>query len=286
MKIIKLSGGIGNQMFQYLFGQHLSRIHKEKVFYDIEYFKNKNLDKRLDKRNMELLKFDLNIDIVDSKKFPFLNYHKKKDKIIYLLKGLISLNRNTFNIVSESKHTFISKILSIFFKNSYYIGYWHQYRFLTNEIKFKLRKDQKIINSKIKEEILNSNAICIGIRRGDYVKLGLIICDLNYYKKGIDLINNKVIDPVYFIFSDDIEWCKQNIKISNKHFFVQANQDTPFENIELMSLCKHNIISNSTYEWWGAMLNKNSKKIVICHKSWKLNESEKGKLIPDDWLKI
>ena len=133
---------------------------------------------------------------------------------------------------------------------------------------------------------MNSSSVCIGIRRGDYVKLGLIICDIEYYKKAIDLINNKIKNATYYIFSDDIEWCKKNVKISNKHFFVKANKNTPFENIELMSLCKHNINTNSTYEWWGAWLNKNKEKIVVCHKSWKLNENEKGKLIPNEWIKI
>ena len=285
MKIVKLMGGLGNQMFQYMFGQYLSKKYNEKIYYDVEFFKHYSESENLEIRNIELLKFNFDIEIVDYKKYPFLNYNNRKEKFIYLLKGLLSLNRNTFNFVSDSKFTLISKVFSIFFRNNYYIGYWQAYRYIL-DLEFKLNDSQKLINTKVKEKILNSNAVSIGVRRGDYVKLGAIICDIEYYKKAINLIDKKLDNPVFYIFSDDIEWCRKNIKSSDKYFFVEANKDTPFENMELMSLCKHNIISNSTYEWWGAFLNKNKQKIVIYPKKWKFYETKKNKLIPSEWIKI
>jgi len=285
MKIVKLMGGLGNQMFQYMFGQYLSKKYNEKIYYDVEFFKHYSESEKLEIRNIELLKFNFDIEIVDYKKYPFLNYNNRKEKFIYLLKGLLSLNRNTFNFVSDSKFTLISKVLSIFFRNNYYIGYWQAYRYIL-DLEFKLKDSQNLINTKVKEKILNSNAVSIGVRRGDYVKLGAIICDIEYYKKAINLIDKKLDNPVFYIFSDDIEWCRKNIKLSDKYFFVEANKDTPFENMELMSLCKHNIISNSTYEWWGAFLNKNKQKIVIYPKKWKFYETKKNKLIPSEWIKI
>ena len=285
MKIVKLMGGLGNQMFQYMFGQYLSKKYNEKIYYDVEFFKHYSESEKLEIRNIELLKFNFDIEIVDYKKYPFLNYNNRKEKFIYLLKGLLSLNRNTFNFVSDSKFTLISKIFSIFFRNNYYIGYWQAYRYIL-DLEFKLKDSQNLINTKVKEKILNSNAVSIGVRRGDYVKLGAIICDIEYYKKAINLIDKKLDNPVFYIFSDDIEWCRKNIKLSDKYFFVEANKDTPFENMELMSLCKHNIISNSTYEWWGAFLNKNKQKIVIYPKKWKFYETKKNKLIPSEWIKI
>ena len=285
MKIVKLMGGLGNQMFQYMFGQYLSKKYNEKIYYDVEFFKHYSESEKLEIRNIELLKFNFDIEIVDYKKYPFLNYNNRKEKFIYLLKGLLSLNRNTFNFVSDSKFTLISKVFSIFFRNNYYIGYWQAYRYVL-DTKFKLKENQILINILIKDKILCSNAVSIGIRRGDYVNLKSMICDVDYYKKAINLINKKIDNPVYYIFSDDIEWCRRNITFSNKHFFVEANKDTPFENMQLMSLCKHNIISNSTYDWWGAFLNKNKQKIVICSKAWKPKESKKMKLIPNEWIKI
>lgn len=267
-------GGLGNQMFQYMFGQYLSKKYNEKIFYDIEFFKNYTNNKKLEIRNFELLKFNIDIEIIDYKKYPFINYNSRKEKFNYLLKGLLSLNRNTFNFVSDFKFTLISKIFGIFFKNNYYIGYWQTYRYFS-DAEFKLKESQKLINTKVKDKILKSNAVSIGVRRGDYVKLGAIICDIEYYKKAIQLIYEKLDNPIFFIFSDDIQWCKKNIKLSDQHFFVEPNKDTPFENMELMSLCKHNIISNSTYEWWGAFLNKNKKKIVIYPKRWKFYEFKK-----------
>lgn len=182
-----------------------------------------------------------------------------------------------------------SSLLSKIFRNSYHIGNWldfKYYEYVSKKIKFKLNDNDHLINKKIKNKILLTNAVSIGVRRGDYVEIG-VACDIGYYKKAINLIKMKTVNPIYYIFSDDVEWCKKNILISTKHFFVEQNKDTSFENMELMSLCKHNIISNSTYDWWGAMLNKSKQKIVISPKLWMPEDVKiRENFIPNEWITI
>jgi hypothetical protein len=287
MRIVKLSGGLGNQMFQYVFGQYISKKYKEKIYYDCEWYKNQKSNKKTSTRNLELLKFDLDIEILKNRKYLFKS--NLIDTLLYLIKNLLlySSNRNT---IYESRVSLLGRFLSAIFGKKYNIGYWQKYKYyesISKDIEFKLKDNQLFINSRIKEKILDTNAVSIGVRRGDYVRLGLITCDIAYYKKAINLIAKNINNPIFYIFSDDIEWCKKNIKIPNKHYFVESNQDTPFENMELMSLCKHNIISNSSYDWWGAVLNKNNQKTVICPKIWMPNNLEIAKsLIPNEWTKI
>ena len=292
MKIVKISGGLGNQMLQYVYGQYLSKKYKEKIYYDIEWYKNQK--KNLYLRNFELFKFDIDIKIIKRKK-NLLKYNKI-EKFIYLLKGLLFFDKNTFVLVYDSRNTLFGSLLSKFisllskiFKNSYHIGNWldfKYYEYVSNEVQFKLNDNEHLINKKIKNKILLTNAVSIGVRRGDYVEIG-VACDIGYYKKAINLIKMKTVNPIYYIFSDDVEWCKKNILISTKHFFVEQNKDTSFENMELMSLCKHNIISNSTYDWWGAMLNKSKQKIVISPKLWMPEDVKiRENFIPNEWITI
>ena len=288
MRIVKLSGGLGNQMFQYVFGQYISKKYKEKVYYDVEWYKNQKSKKKLSKRNLELLKFDIDIEILQNKKYLFKT--NIIDTFIYLLKSFQSFNGNTFISIYESRVSLVGRFLSTIFRNRYNVGYWQEYKYynsVSNKIKFKLNCNQLLINTKIKNKILNTNAVSIGIRRGDYVKLGLIICDIDYYKRAINLIIKKTNNPIFYIFSDDIVWCKKNIEIPTKHYFVESNEETPFENMELMSFCKHNIISNSSYDWWGAILNKDNQKIIISPKKWMPSDVKIRKcLIPNEWIKI
>lgn len=286
MRVVKISGGLGNQMFQYVFGKYLSKKYNEKIYYDVDWYKNLKKKKRL--YNLELLKFDLDIEIIKGQDYLFKSIIF--DTLIYLFKGLMPFDRSNRIILYESRVSLIGSILSLIFKNNYHPGYWQEYKFyksVSNEIEFKINSNQLFINNEIKNKILNTNAISVGIRRGDYVKLGQIVCNKDYYLDAINFIKNKVYNPIFYIFSDDIEWCEKNIKLSSEHYFVKQNSETPFENMELMSLCKHNIISNSTYDWWGAMLNKNNKKIVICPKKWMPTDVEiREKLIPNEWIKI
>lgn len=110
---------------------------------------------------------------------------------------------------------------------------------------------------------------------------------MEYYSSAIKLIDSKLDNPVYFIFSDDIAWVKENLKISSSVIFVSAPSTHDYEELMLMSKCKNNIIANSSFSFWGAWLNQNSNKIVIAPKRWNnVYESEYKELLPHSWLKI
>jgi hypothetical protein len=177
---------------------------------------------------------------------------------------------------------------------SFYLdGYWQ------NELYFKdiektIRSDFQFVrpiderNKNIAELIKNSNSVSIHIRRGDYINNQLYsgICTEDYYQKAIRFINAKLKNKTFFVFSDDIQWCKSHFNSDNFHF-VQGNEGTnSYKDMQLMSYCKHNIIANSSFSWWGAWLNNNLGKIVIAPERW-LNVGYSTKdLIPEEWIKI
>ena len=140
--------------------------------------------------------------------------------------------------------------------------------------------------------LLSVNAVSIGIRRGDYVKLGNIVCGMEYYKKSINLMNKKIDRPIYYIFSDDIEWCKKNMPSE----FSFSNAKNQYEDMCMMSMCDTHVIANSSFSWWAAYLNKNTDKKVIAPLKWfqekRINKIYKDSenymkfKAPEDWLLI
>jgi hypothetical protein len=138
--------------------------------------------------------------------------------------------------------------------------------------------------------IANENSVSIHVRRGDYLNkqnLALFenISTLSYYNKAIEYILAHVENPVFYVFSDDIPWTKENLKLPNA-FFVDWNFGVrSWEDLFLMTLCKHNIIANSTFSWWGAWLNKNEYKIVLCPPKY-TNKDETDDFFPNTWHKI
>jgi len=150
-----------------------------------------------------------------------------------------------------------------------------------HDFKFPTIEDEE--NLKIKLKIENTNSVSIHVRRGDYLNSIEFkdICTINYYGNAIKYIENKVKNPVFFIFSNDIEWCKKNLKIVGDSYYITWNnkKENNFRDMQLMSLCKNNIIANSSFSWWAALLNTNENKIVIAPKKWTNNYIEREKII-------
>ena len=184
-------------------------------------------------------------------------------------------------------------------KNCYIIGYWQSYKYFES-IEHIIRKEFKFPpfckkqNHFYSKQIQESNSVAVHIRRGDFLheKNQSVhgICSIEYYQNAIRIISNLIANPTFFIFSDDSKWVIDNFNISYEKFIVTGNFNTnSFRDMQLMSMCKHNIIANSSFSWWGAWLNSNPSKIVIAPKNWysatELNELTED-LIPKEWKKI
>lgn len=138
--------------------------------------------------------------------------------------------------------------------------------------------------------IIETNSVSIHIRRGDYlseINQGLYggICTEMYYAKAITYICNKIDQPSFFVFSNEIDWVKNNVDIPNPTYIDFNNGADSWQDMFLMSQCKHNIIANSSFSWWGAWLNRNTNKIVITPSRF-INLEEDSDIIPDAWIRI
>ncbi len=290
MKIIILQGGLGNQLFQYAFGRALQCKFNCVVKFDLSFFD------RQSKRLMCLDSFNTNFKIASDREIQ--NALK--------LNGLLRI-KGYLQKASAQNSLCIEKTLSYddscFLKEhkTYFKGYWQNERYF-KEFEDIIRKDFSFIlgpSERNATEINNINAIdktvSLHIRRGDYINdfsANKIhgICGLEYYYKALDILKCRIGKFNLYIFSDDINWAKENLDFPFNKVFVDWNDDaTNYEDLRLMSLCKHNIIANSSFSWWGAWLNQNPNKIVIAPNQWfadTIKNNEARDIVPDSWIKL
>jgi hypothetical protein len=292
MVIIKINGGIGNQLFQYAFGRALEEKCNYKVYYDISEFESYKL------RNYDLHHFNVDIKFVYKKDIEKLNNISNKIKFkIFRLLNIHKLKLRKLSYYQEFIDNFNVDVFKI--SNSIYLnGYWQSEKYFF-EIRDIIKRELFIktppseTNEFILKNILSVNSVSVHIRRGDYLTNNKTkhlygCCTLDYYYQAFSIISNNVKNPIFFVFSDDIEWAKENLKNKYNFYFVDVNNSiNAYEDLRLMSFCKHNIIANSSFSWWGAWLNLNSNKIVISPKKWFAGKKVKIEdRIPSNWLKI
>lgn len=291
MIIIKQSGGLGNQMFQYALGKNLSIKNNIPLILDIgEYKKIKSRTYDLNNFNVEKRFISLDNLITNNLPISFIiNKHYKKMQLLFLY-------QRNFKYIAESSPDFDCEILD-FKKNAYLDGFWQSEKYfleikniLVNE--FSLSCNPNSINKYYLDIIQKSESISIHIRRGDYISNpkthkihGFLGSD--YYYKAINIMLEKIDNPHFFIFSDDINWAEANIIINAPTLYIKHNSNNNHEDFRLMKTCKHHIISNSSFSWWGAWLASNESKIVIGPSKWfsSLKYSDKSRM-PADWIRI
>ena len=300
MKIINIKGGLGNQMFQYAF--YLSNLNSNnKVKVDISSYDSYNLHNGLEVEKIFNLKTLLNI--ANSSDLDHFKDKSKFFKIKELLGRMITNNPNFF----IKKTHFIEPNYSRYYKNFYnYVyldGYWQNEKYFKDYKKqliqnFKFKNISKY-NNQLAKKLVSENSISLHVRRFDKIKslndifyrlkLFLLwrVASKKYYLKSIDKISKMVENPKFYVFSDDKDWVSKNLKINYDHIFVDWNRGAnSYEDLFLMSQCKHNIISMSTFSWWSAWLNNNNNKIVISPKKWASKIKKDLGIIPSDWIRI
>ncbi len=293
MVIVQLIGGLGNQLFQYAFGRRLALLKKTNLKLD-----HSSFDKSYKLRKYSLSHFDIEENFVSPEETK-----KYKNFFSRSFAKVNQMNRNKLALyysrkyVKEQSFLFDANILKVS-SDVYVEGLWQTEKYF-KEIEFELRKELVFKtapsepNKRMADEIMNTTSVSLHVRRADYVtdvKSNQVhgACGLDYYKKAIAFIAERFENPNFYVFSDDMNWTRSNLLLDFPTKYVDYNNaDTDYEDLRLMSLCKHNIIANSTFSWWGAWLNANSKKIVIAPEKW-FNDSSKTSvdLIPEKWHKI
>jgi len=292
MIMLNIIGGLGNQMFQYAAGKALALKIGQDLMVDIAEFSGYQLHHGFELNRL----FNCNAEIASHKDVSnILGWQALKFAQRFLKKPQLKLFRRQSFVVEPHYHHW--PMLNEIKGNAYLLGYWQSEKYFADyseEIRqaFTFKLSLSMENSKIADQILNVNAISLHVRRGDYVsdsKNSFIgVCSLDYYQNAISYIKSIVDSPVFYIFSDDINWVKAHIVLDSPAVFVSHNQGAEsYNDMRLMSMCKHHIIANSSFSWWGAWLNAHPEKIVIAPKKWFASDQfDTSDLLPSSWIRI
>jgi hypothetical protein len=286
---VKLWGGLGNQMFQYAFGLYLAEKRGEKAFF----FSDVNKDDKFD-----LNYFNVAIELIDLEELKKIGYDFRSFFLYRIKRKMIQLFPFINNkILVEQEVGYWGAISD---KQILFDGYWQSLRYLLpieKKIREQFALSKNIIpNMELYSEIRNVNSVSLHIRRGDYLKgkNAEIYANIpmEYYKKSINHFSKEIVAPIFYVFSNDLEWVKNNLQMSKEANFIFVDntnsENAAIADFILMSSCKHHIIANSTFSWWAAWLNPSEKKIVIAPAKWYIGKRNDATidLIPPEWERL
>jgi hypothetical protein len=275
MVIIQLWGGIGNQMFEYA----LYRSYADKgVKVKLEWSAKKN---KISYEKYKLKRvFDIDAEFCSSTEKAFI---KPISKLFYKLSG------RPYKETSATFGYYDKRVNDL--RWGYLKGYWQCEEYFKEvepavraAFRFPALTDER--NIILTKKIEATNSVSVHIRRGDYLHTSRNwAMDIAYYKNALEFISGKINGVHLFIFSDDIDWAKENIKQDNAIFIDWNTGKNSYIDMQLMSACKHNIIANSSFSWWGAWLNANPEKIVIAPDTW-VNMKGTRDILPASWIQL
>lgn len=266
MVIIQLMGGLGNQFFQYAFARKL-QLSGIEVAFDLSWFKECPLSHGKYQLNLyHTVVFEYMDDAMQALKveteIPFLSYDS-------------SMLNTKYIRIYETDNKFYPALLKC--DNSIVQGYFQSekyFRDIRNMLlkELDLKEFHDLTNLQFLDEIKNTTSVSVHIRRGDYLNYTNIyggICTEKYYLAAMNYMEKMLEDIEFFVFSDDLLWCREFLKSYSNVTYVDANSNLQgYNDLQLMKHCKHNIIANSSFSWWGAWLNAHPDKIVISPDKW------------------
>lgn len=289
MIISEIIGGLGNQMFQYAAGRALSLRRNQQLVLETSKFTGYSLHQGFELHSV----FNCSAKIASSRDTHDVLGWQSPCAIRKIISksALAPLRRHEYVVEPHFQYwSDIDKVPS----NCFLSGYWQSEKYfldaaqeIRSDFTFKRRLSAK--NTEFANNIENTNAISLHVRRGDYANHSRTtavhgLCTSDYYKAAIDYICKRVENPFLYIFSDEVEWVKSNLTITLPCQYIDHNKDRDsFNDMHLMSLCKHHIVANSSFSWWGAWLNRDPRKLVVAPKRWFAAQTDTSDLLPALW---
>lgn len=292
MIVSQIIGGLGNQMFQYATGRALSLRRGQPLYLDVSEFAGYSLHQGFELNRIFNCSAAVSTRAEVSSILGWQSFRRVRR--VMTRPSMARLRRN--ELIVEPYFQYWSGIDQVP-QSCYLIGYWQSERYFRDQ-EAAIRTDFAFTlpltgrNAELAKHIGSVNAVSLHVRRGDYANNPATtathgLCSLGYYKEAIQYISARVERPYFFIFSDDIGWVRDHLKMEMPGQFVDHNHVADsYNDMRLMSLCQHHIIANSSFSWWGAWLNPVKDKIVVAPKRWFANQTDVRDLLPQGWVKL
>jgi len=305
IRIVEMTGGLGNQMFQYAFGKYLEKIYpKDIIKFDCSYY---GLDNSIRTFSLENV-FGLKVNKASKREVRavrgFFQYDSKLDRTIFKIVGLLkNRHKKKHNVQGDYFCEIIEDLDKDFEENniltesnSYYSGYWQSEKYFISfrkkiyeDFSFNLKEEPEEF-SNILKKIQDSNSIALHVRLEDYLneencRVYGEICTADYYFKAIEYFNKEYEECIFYVFSTDLEAAMDFLPKGYKYVPVVYDGQKDYLDMYLMTKCRHSIIANSTFSWWGAWLNTYPDKKVICPDRW-FNNHDVYNQYCEGWIKV
>lgn len=262
MIIVNITGQFGNQMFQYALGRHLEMLGKDVIYYTGYFRKRQEHDLALPRI--------FGIHLREASRNQVLACREDRHRIIdRIRRKLFGRRERVFTEIGSKVYNYRPDVFEV--KRGLIDGYWQSERYFQS-VADVICKDYTFLdvserNRELASEMAANTSVAIHVRRGDYVGCYPVM-DVSYYNRAMDYFVKKYDSVHFYVFSNNLSWCRDNLK-ADKITFVDWNtgKDSPYD-MWLMTQCRHNIIANSSFSWWGAWLNKHEGKEVIAPREW------------------
>lgn len=295
MNVVRISDGLGNQMFQYAFARKLGIVTGRRVCLDARFVNNEDLHKQGDNmrsrgklahREYGLAHFNIRLPAAGEGDLSAWRYMRREGGLQKAACVLAAQGMWPWRLVREDPDSAEGLLPSGagMMLPAYYQGYFFDREYY-DDIKGTLQRElslkEKIrLPRGLRGVLAERETVSVHVRRGDFLKLGRDISASGYYKRAAAVMEGRIASPVYLIFSDDIGWVRENMDMRGEKLYVSGTGLKDYEELAVMKHCRHNIIANSTFSYWAAYLNRNPDKHVICPKNWK------SRIIPREWVKL
>lgn len=293
MVIVQLKGGLGNQLFQYAVGRRIAYERGTELKLDASSYR------RHHQRAYRLSHFC----VLERQASRWEVARCGQLRVNRLLKRAYALAVRlappyTCSIIDECDSASLERTLADAPGDVYLTGYWQGEQFF-RPIESMVRHELTVktppapTNAALAQEMARLESVSLHVRRGDYVSVPKTfarhgVCSLAYYQAAISKLVETVKQPHFYLFSDDLDWARDNLKLRHPVTYVSWNgADKDYEDLRLMTCCRHHIIANSTFSWWGAWLCTNPGKIVIAPRRWFADPvRDTSALVPSTWYRL
>lgn len=286
--IVRLEGGLGNQLFQYAAGRTIAVETNKKLLLDTSAYRADRL------RCYQLDHFAIAARPLGAGDVPLLKLRRSRLRRFLPRRARVEIVREEF----PARVPIWPEPESASDRGPpYLIGYWQSERYfaaiadtIRREVRVNVAPEGR--NARLLDEIAAGDAVAIHVRRGDYVSNPVAtayhgLCGLEYYEAAIRRLAGSVPRPHCFVFSDDLDWVRANLDTGHPTTFVGHNTDTPWEDLRLMAACRHFIVANSSFSWWGAWLGEWPGKQVIAPARWfRADHGGEVEIVPAGWLRL